>query len=114
MKFKFNYKEILDFFARNFTWLAIVGVGLFFLNPTYVLINKLFVILVLEGMAMGLSGVALYVFTKVKFTKWVAMGNDDLLTEEEHYALMKYAGYVFLGVHVLVGLSFFILSLEAV
>lgn len=109
-----KFKLIWDFILRNLTWIAIIVVGLVLLQPTFELLNKLMVILVLEGMAMGLSGIALYVFTRVKFTQYVAMGNDELMTEEERYALLKYAGYVFLGVHVLVGLSFFILSLEAV
>ena len=108
------WKKILDFTIRNAIWLGLIVLGLIFLQPTFDTLNKLTLIVVLEAMAMGLSGIALFVFTHVKFTKNLAYGNDGKLNTWEQRALLSFAGQIFIGVHVLVGIAYYILQLEVV
>lgn len=100
-----------DFLIRNITWVLLILVGLYFLEPTTELLNKLTLLVVLEGLALGLSGVASYVYTKVKFTKVLIYGEDFKLNSVERHSLIDLLGKVFIGVHILVGVGFFILQL---
>ena len=82
-------KNIKDFLVRNGIWIVIGGLALWLLKPGLAEINTLLLISAVECVAMALSGVAVYVFTKIDFTKAEAMSS---------------LGSIFLGVHICVGL----------
>jgi len=82
-------KEIFDFILRNIIWLILIFIGLFFLKPQLAEINTLLLITAIEAVAIALSGLAAYAYTKVDFTKNAVSSN---------------LGFIFLGVHICVGL----------
>ena len=89
-------ENVIDFLKRNFLWLLLLGIGLF--APQYAKIESpelktMFLIIAFEAIALFLSGAAVMVYTRIKFTHG-SLGNNVL-------------GYIFLGVHILVGLSVF-------
>jgi len=86
--FKTDGKTFVNFIIRNIFWFALIGAGLFVLGMTTSLLNVTFTVVYYEGLALGLSGTAAFVFTKNKF----ADNNSPTL------------GHIFLGCHVLVGL----------
>ena len=113
---KIDYKNILktagNWILRNLVWIVIIGLGLYYLNPTFEFMHKLVTIAVLEGMALGFSGIALYAYTKVNFTKKLMYGSDNELSKFEQVGASIVIGCIFVGVHILIGISFYILQLE--
>lgn len=83
-------KKLLDFIKRNSLWLIAGGLALFFLNPTIAEIKTIFLIISVESLALALSGIAVFVYTKIDFTKELE-GNN--------------LGLIFLGVNICVGLT---------
>jgi hypothetical protein len=83
-------KNILDFIKRNVLWLLAGGLAFALINPSIAEIKTLFLIVVIESLALALSGLAVYVYTKIDFTKESA-GNN--------------LGLIFLGVNICVGLT---------
>lgn len=84
-------KTFGNFVARNVFWIALIAVGLFVIGTTTKALNVVFMIILVEGLALGLSELAQYVYTKVNFKE----GNQSPL------------GFIFLGVHILAGLVTF-------
>lgn len=98
-------KNGLYFIARNAVWLTIGGIAVFFLRPGFAELQTFLFIATLESMALALSGVALYVYTKIPFTKIIMEGDDSKMNSVERHSVMVVLGYIFLGVHLLVGLT---------
>ena len=67
----------------------IAAIGFSVLNPGIAEINTIFFIIVTETLALAMSGLALFAYSKVDFTE--KSDNSNI-------------GYIFLGVHVCVGL----------
>jgi len=97
-------KSAIDFVFRNAVWFITGIVAIFFLHPGAAEIQTFLFIVVLEAMALFLSGVALFVYTKIPFTKLIMEGDDKKLNSTERYSIMMVLGHIFLGVHILVGL----------
>ena len=100
---------IKDFILRHLVWLIIVLAGLVFLSIYFgeffvQFIGTLLMCVIAEGVSLGLSGIALYVFTNIKFTRLLTYGSDNKLSATERYGLMQVTGYIFLGVHFVVGI----------
>lgn len=81
--------KFIDFAKRNFLWLALGGAAALALGPNFAEVRTFLIIVALESLAVALSGAAAYAYTRIDFTKSYSMTN---------------LGYVFLGVHVCVGL----------
>jgi hypothetical protein len=81
--------NILDFIKRHAVWLSLGALALIFLSPGIAELKTILLITAIEALAIALSGIALYVYTKIDFTK------DTLTTNP---------GLIFLGVHVCVGM----------
>jgi len=103
--------DIWDYIRRNLVWIALIIVGLIFIQPTSELLHKLALIAVMEGLALGLSGIALFVYTKANFARKL-IDNDEFQSGAEKLAYSLITASIFIGVHILVGLTFYILSLE--
>lgn len=97
-------KSAVDFILRNAVWLIIGIVAVFFLRPGTAEIQTFLFIATLESIALSLSGIALYTYTKIPFTKLIMEGDDKELNSVERHSIMVVLGYIFLGVHILVGL----------
>ena len=89
--------------------LVIIGAILWFMiEPLYELRRVFLIIAYLEMMAIAMSSMALFFYTKFNFLRAIALGTDNKLSENERIAVLNVIGYVFLGVHILVGLAFYI------
>lgn len=82
-------KKIKNFILRNSIWLGILLFALYLLSPGSPEVNTILLVVTIEALAIGLSGIAAYVFTRIDFIK------EDLSNN---------LGMIFLGVHVCVGL----------
>lgn len=81
--------KLIDFFKRNIILISIVFAGLIYLGFQDSLLDTLFLIIVVELLAVSLSGLSVYLFTKLDFVE-----TDNFLV----------LGLIFLGVHICVGL----------
>jgi drug/metabolite transporter superfamily protein YnfA len=82
-------KEIKDFLLRNAAWIILGIVAFFLLGPAIQELRTLFIISATESLAIALSGLAAFAYTKINFIQgrvYNALGN------------------IFLAVHLLVGL----------
>ncbi|MFP4527296.1 MAG: hypothetical protein ACLFQX_01995 [Candidatus Kapaibacterium sp.] len=81
--------KIIDFISRNFLWIAL-GIGaILLLRPGMAELNTMLIVAATESLALALSGLAAYVYTRIDFRQ--NLFNSNL-------------GYIFLGVHICVGL----------
>lgn len=100
----YKIKSAIDFIIRNAVWLIIGTIAVFFLRPGIAEIKTFLFILTVEAIALSLSGIALFTYTKIPFTKLIMEGDDKKLNSVERHSVMVVLGYIFLGVHILVGL----------
>lgn len=84
-------QKVWEFVKRHALWVILLLFAIYSMAFQAELVKTLYVILSFEALALGLSGLAQYVFTKIDFT---ADDSDN----------SKTLGYIFLGVHILVGL----------
>jgi hypothetical protein len=83
-------KEIYDFIKRNIVWLMLGLIAILLFKPELAEIKTILLVAAIESLALGLSGVAAYVYTKIDFTQ--THTNSNL-------------GFIFLGVHICIGLT---------
>ncbi len=93
-------KKINDFILRNAIWLALGGCGYLLLNPAIAEMNTLILIIIIEALALALSGISVYSFTKLNFTN-----SDYSRMDFPNNGLSHTLGFIFLGVHICVGLT---------
>jgi hypothetical protein len=82
-------KSIIDFVKRYSVWLAVGLLALLLVKPVITEIRTILLIILVESIALGLSGLAQYAYTKIDFSRYAANSN---------------LGYIFMGVHICVGL----------
>ncbi|MGA2296011.1 MAG: hypothetical protein ABSG15_00500 [FCB group bacterium] len=82
-------KNIKNFIMRHAIWIALVVLALLLFQPGLSEIRTLLLIAAVESIALALSGISLYAYTKIDFTKELGSLNP---------------GLIFLGVHICVGL----------
>lgn len=79
--------NIYNFIIRNMIWILLAIVAILFLEPSSPEIKTILIIALVEALAIGLSALAVFAYTKIDFIK------------EQTNQL----GYIFLGVHICVG-----------
>jgi hypothetical protein len=82
-------KDILNFVTRHATWIVLAVFALLLFQPALSEIRTILLIVTIDCLALALSGVSLYAYTKIDFLKEGANINP---------------GLIFLGVHICVGL----------
>ncbi|MFA6571082.1 MAG: hypothetical protein WCT77_07580 [Bacteroidota bacterium] len=82
-------KDVLNFIKRHATWIVLTVITLLLFQPGMSEIRTLLLIVAIDCVALALSGISLYAYTKI-----------DLLKEGSSIN----PGLVFLGVHICVGL----------
>jgi hypothetical protein len=87
-EFIVDAKTAWDFIFRNLFWIIVGVLAFIVLGSLTEMKTVILTIVLIESLALGLSNLAAYVYTKLNFVK--------------EYGLVL--GYVFLGVHILVGL----------
>ncbi len=81
--------KLIDFITRHLIWIGIGFVSLILLKPAIAETNTFLMIILIECLALALSGIALLVYSKIDFT--INSSNSNI-------------GLIFLGVHLCVGL----------
>lgn len=84
------FENIKNYILRNGLWMAISAIVVVILAPQLSELRMLMLIVFIELIALALSGIASFVYTKV-----------DFIQNRSYNAL----GAIFLGVHFLVGLG---------
>jgi hypothetical protein len=97
--------KIIDFISRNATWLLLAVLSIYFISFQKQVLDTALIIVLLESIALGLSGLAVYAFTTFSISEPYFVGDDKQYSVMERLGLMLWAGMVFLGVHILVGLA---------
>ena len=82
-------KNIMNIIKRNSLWLGFGGLALLLLSPAMPEFRTLLLTILIECLALALSGLSVYAFTKTDFIK---SKNTQVL------------GQIFLGVHISTGL----------
>jgi len=103
------YEKVKDFILRHLVWLTLITAGILFLmfyfdKFFWEFIGTLLMCMIAEGVALLLSNLVLYAFTTIKFTKGVIEGEDKKISATERHGLLLVTGYIFLGVHFVVGI----------
>lgn len=83
-------KKIIEFLKRNILWVIGCFLGLLLLEPTIAELKTIFLVIICESLALAMSGIAQYVYTKIDFIKANALNS---------------LGLIFIGVHILTGLT---------
>jgi len=95
---KEKIKTVIDFLGRNVTWLAGLFLALYMIGFQKEYINALIQAGGVIFFLTGVSGVILYAFTSIKFSKKLAEGDNGKLDPTERYAIVGLAGDIFKGV----------------
>lgn len=98
----YNSKRIIDFITRNFVWFALGVVALLLLGFARETLNTILLVCVYEAVAIALSGVALWVYTNIRFTNELSQGTDGVMSIKERADFQRVIAAVFIGVHILV------------
>ena len=83
-------QKYLDYLKRHLLWIVTGIIGAALLQPSLGEVKTLLIIVIVESLAVALSGFAQYVYTQIDFTRDSAVHS---------------LGMIFLGVHILVGLT---------
>lgn len=83
-------KNIPDFIKRHSVWLLTGLLSVLLLSPAFTELRTILFITTLESLAIALSGVAAFVYTRINFSENSGSPNP---------------GLIFLGVHICVGLG---------
>lgn len=100
-----KFDKAWDWLKRNSVMLVLITVGLFIAKPSTEIVRTMALIIMFEGLALSLSGAALYAYTRVNFLLGLTAGEDRLLSAFERTAFVRVIAAIFIGVHILVGLA---------
>jgi hypothetical protein len=103
------FAEIKDFILRHLVWVLLITVGIIFLWVFFgaffwQFIGTMLMCIIAEGVAIALSGIGTYAFTKINFTKILIEGDDKRISATERLGMMQVIGAIFIGVHFVVGI----------
>lgn len=100
-----NFKSIFDFITRHSLTLSIIAIALYFVGFQSQLVQTLLMICAIEGVALALSSLSVYLYTKLNYATFT--GADNELSVMERVGMVIWTGLLFLGVHILAGLVVF-------
>lgn len=106
------WNDIINFIMRHAVWITAILLGLAVLGPFIEIYNKVIIIVILLGVALGWTNLAVFSFTKIDFTKRIMSGDDNQYSKFEQIASAIIVSGILLSVHILVGLAFYILTLN--
>jgi hypothetical protein len=89
-------EKYLNMILRHSSWIIIAVISMLLLYPTIAEFKTFLLIFTCECFAIALSGLALYAYTQIDFTRDLIFGEKD--------GKYQVIGSVFLGVHILIGL----------
>ncbi len=78
---KLIYAFILDFIKRNFMTTVLMVLGINLMAWSKAEFQTVLYIIVIESLAISLSGIALYAYTKINFTEKLLKGDDLVISD---------------------------------
>lgn len=97
--------SLTSFIVRNLLWI-LGGIAFFiFLDAGVPEIQTILFIGLLECIAVGLSGAALFIYTKINFIEFLLEGKNKKIDNWDRKPALQLLGSIFIGVHLLVGLT---------
>ena len=102
-----NFSKLFNFITRHLVWVILALVGFIFLWTYYgeffwQYLAVLIMGIIGEAMALFLSGVAVFAFTKIAFTRNLTEGEDKKLDNIEKLGKMIVIAAIFVAVHILI------------
>lgn len=88
-KLKLFVEKATDFIKRNGAWLLLGFIAFLALGPAEAALRTILLLILIEAVALALSGLAAYAYTKIDFTR---------------HQMWNTLGSIFLGVHICIGL----------
>jgi hypothetical protein len=101
---KTNMKTIYSFISRHSVWISIGLISLWLLGWGLAELKTILVILTIESLALALSGFCLFAYTNIDFVRGLYQSREKEDTKS-NYFLIQAISFIFLGVHILVGLT---------
>ncbi|MGC8979013.1 hypothetical protein [Caldisericum sp.] len=104
-----NWKTILHWINRNILiilGISFISLGILKVYPQW-FEDVLFATLIAIGaefIAIGLSNLAVYLYTNISFIKGIVYGQNDKLEDSERMKFIPVLGQIFISVHVLVAI----------
>ncbi len=81
--------KTIDMLLSNSIWIILGAIAMMALKPDIAEINTILLVVLVESLALALSGIALFVYSRIDFTR--EMTGSSI-------------GLIFLGVHICIGL----------
>lgn len=97
-------KSIYSFISRHSVWIMLGLISLWLLGWGLAELKTILFILSIESIALALSGFCLYSYTNINFVKGLYEGKQSV-DDKTKFVFIQAISYIFLGVHLLVGLS---------
>ena len=92
-----DFDKLINRIKRHLIWFVFGGLGIVFLKPALAELKTIFFILIIESIALMLSGLSVHAFTEIDFIKEIYNENKNIQSNT--------LGYIFLAVHICIGLS---------
>lgn len=100
-----NVDSVVSFVWRNLLWIIGAIIAYIILGAGIPETQTVIFIALVEFLAIGLSGIALHIYTKVDFTEYLLKGDNKRIDVSERKSALVLLGHIFIGVHILVGLT---------
>lgn len=97
--------KIWNFASRNAVLYVILGLVYYLVLPGTAEMKTVMFIISIEVLAILLSGLAVFAYTNIDFFKLLNEGSDGEMNSVERHAVLDVIAKIFLGVHLLVGLT---------
>ena len=100
----FHNNKVFNFITRHFVVIGILAVCIIVVALPD-MVKFVLTITALECLALLLSGLALFAYTNLNFTKKISFGDDGKVSGNEIFAFQRVIGNTFIAVHTLVGIG---------
>jgi len=104
LKSAFENSVVFNFLTRYGIVIGLLVICITIITVPSV-IEFLLTITALECLALLLSGLAMFAYTHIQFTKKLSFGDDEKASATESYAFQRVLGNIFIGVHILVSIG---------
>lgn len=92
-----DINKLISRIKRHSIWIIFGGLGLIFMKPALPELKTIFFILIIESIALMLSGLSVHAFTEIDFIKEIYNENKNIQSNT--------LGFIFLAVHICIGLA---------
>lgn len=92
-----DINKLISRIKRHSIWFLFGALGLILLRPAMPELKTIFFVLIIESIALMLSGLSVHAFTEIDFIKEIYNENKNIQSNT--------LGFIFLAVHLCIGLA---------